>query len=186
MDNVYFYSAGGGTPTEPNVAAPTPTVPEADVVSMFSDAYTDVPVDRWTTDWDNTDFADVQVAGNPTKLYTNLVFAGIEATSQPIDASAMTHFHMDVWTPDPTAAPAVFKIKLVDFGADGAFGGGDDVEHEITLDDTTTPAMATGQWASLDIPLADFTGLTTTGAIAQLIISGDPNTVYVDNVYFHK
>ena len=51
---------------------------------------------------------------------------------------------------------------------------------------TTTPALATGQWVTLDIPLADFTGLTGTGAIAQLIISGDPNTVYVDNVYFHK
>ena len=101
--------------------------------------------------------ADVQVAGDDTKLYTNLVFAGIESTSQPIDASAMTHFHMDIWTPDPTAAPAVFKIKLVDFGADGAFDGGDDIEHEITLDDTTTPALATGDWVSFDIPLSDFT-----------------------------
>ena len=186
VDNVYFYSGDGGGGTEPNVAAPTPTLPEADVVSMFSNAYTDVPVDTWSAVWDDADVADVQVAGDDTKLYTNLVFAGIEATSQPIDASAMTGFHMDIWTPDPTAAPAIFKIKLVDFGPDGAFGGGDDSEHEITLDDTTTPAMATGEWASLDIPLADFTGLTGTGAIAQMILSGDPNTVYVDNVYFYR
>ncbi|MBS3768156.1 MAG: T9SS type A sorting domain-containing protein [Candidatus Cloacimonetes bacterium] len=32
--------------------------------------------------------------------------------------------------------------------------------------------------------MSDFTNLTTTGHLAQLIISGDPNTVYVDNVYF--
>jgi hypothetical protein len=167
------------------VAAPTPTVPEADVISLFSDAYTDVTVDRWTTDWDDTDFADVQVAGNATKLYTNLSFAGIEFVSEQIDATAMTHFHMDVWTPDPTAAPAAFKIKLVDFGPDGDFNTGT-TEHEISLDDTTTPAMATGAWVGLDIPLSDFTGLTGRTNLAQLIISGDPNKVYVDNVYFYR
>ena len=186
VDNVYFYSGDGGGGTEPNVAAPTPTVPEADVVSMFSNPYPDVPVDTWSAVWDDADVADVQVAGDDTKLYTNLVFAGIEATSQPIDASAMTGFHMDIWTPDPTAAPAIFKVKLVDFGPDGAFGGGDDSEHELTFDATTTPALATGEWVSLDLPLTDFTGLTGTGAIAQMILSGDPNTVYVDNVYFYR
>ena len=98
----------------------------------------------------------------------------------------MTHFHMDMWTPDETADPAVFKIKLVDFGADGAFGGGDDVEHEITLTAASTPALASGQWLSLDIPLSEFTGLTTRGAVAQFIISGTPNTVFVDNVLFHR
>ena len=46
------------------------------------------------------------------KSSSNLVFAGIEFTSKPIDASAMTHFSFDYWTPDPTAAPKVFKVKL--------------------------------------------------------------------------
>jgi hypothetical protein len=161
-------------------------VPEADVISMFSNAYTDVFVDTWSAVWDDAEVEDVQVQGDDTKLYTKLVFAGVEATSQPIDASTMTNFHMDIWTPDATAVPAVFKIKLVDFGPDGEFGGGDDVDHELTFDATTTPALATGEWVSFDIPLADFTGLTTTGAIAQLILSGDPNTVYVDNVYFYR
>jgi hypothetical protein len=175
-----------GTVAPPATAAPTPTVPAADVVSMFSDAYPDVTVDTWSAQWDMADVTDVTVAGNAAKLYTSLVFAGIEATSAPIDASAMTHFHIDVWTPDPTAAPAALKIKLVDFGADGAFAGGDDVEHEITVDATYSTPLATGAWVSLDIPLAEFAGLTTRGHIAQLILSGDPNTVYVDNVYFYR
>jgi hypothetical protein len=162
------------------LAAPTPTVPEADVISLFSNAYTDVTVDTWSAGWDNADVEDVQVQGDDTKLYTNLVFAGIEFISEQIDATAMTHFHMDVWTPDPTTAPAVFKIKLVDFGPGGT------TEHEIFLDNTTTPAMATGAWVGLDIPLSDFTGLTGRTNLAQLIISGDPNTVYVDNVYFYR
>ncbi|MBL7978452.1 MAG: T9SS type A sorting domain-containing protein, partial [Bacteroidetes Order II. Incertae sedis bacterium] len=75
-------------------------------------------------------------------------------------------------------------IKLVDFGANGAFGGGDDVEHQVNI---ANPAQ--GQWVSLDIPLSDFTGLTTKKNIAQIIFVGVPtatSTVYVDNVYFHN
>ncbi len=187
VDNVYFFQEdGGGDPAEPDVAAPTPTVPEADVISMFSNAYTDVLVDRWTTDFDQANVADVQVQGDDTKLYTDLVFAVVEATTEPIDATVMTDLHMDIWTADPTALPAAFRIKLVDFGPDGAFGGGDDSESELTFDGTTTPALVTGDWVSFDIPLADFSGLVERAHIAQLVLSGDPNTVYVDNVYFYR
>jgi hypothetical protein len=60
------------------------------------------------------------------------------------------------------------------------------VEHELTFDATTVPALASQQWVSFDLPLSSFTGLTTRGHLAQLIISGDPKTVYIDNVYFAK
>jgi hypothetical protein len=79
-------------------------------------------------------------------------------------------------------------VKLVDFGADGGFGGGDDVEHELIFDATTTPALAQGVWSTIDVPLSDFVGLTTTSNIAQMIIVGEGavNTVYVDNVLFYR
>ncbi|WP_146841186.1 T9SS type A sorting domain-containing protein, partial [Flavobacterium glaciei] len=81
------------------------------------------------------------------------------------------------WTPDLTA----FKIKLVDFGPNGVYQGGDDMEFEITR----TPTLS--GWNSFDIPLSEFTGLTTRGNIAQLVFSGAPaGTVYIDNVYFSK
>src|SRR5690606_12691178 len=92
---------------------------------------------------------------------------------------SMTHFHVDVWTADATE----IKIKLVDFGADGAYDGGDDVEHQITIEN---PALE--KWVSLDIPLSDFTGLTTRAHIAQLIFVGAPskgNTIFMDNIYFY-
>lgn len=185
VDNFYFYDAG--TPTAPSTAAPTPSYPASDVVSLFSDPYTDVTVDTWSAGWDMADVADTTIAGDNTKKYSNLSYAGIEFTSSTIDASGMTHFRMDIWTPDATALPAVFKIKLVDFGANGVWdGGGDDVEHELTFDASTTPALATGSWVTFDIPLTDFINLVTTGHMAQLVISGDPNTVFVDNVLFHK
>tara|TARA_R110000868_G_scaffold21640_7_gene89759 strand:- start:42992 stop:46165 length:3174 start_codon:yes stop_codon:yes gene_type:complete len=184
FDNITLNASGSGGGTggaAPTAAAPTPTVASANVISMFSDAYTDVSVDTWRTDWSSATLEDVMIAGNATKKYGALDFVGIETTTTTIDAAAMTHFHTDVWSSDFTS----FSIKLVDFGANGVYdGGGDDVEHQINID-----APATGEWVSLDIPLADFTGLTTKGHIAQLIYVGAPtggNTVYVDNVYFHN
>ncbi len=179
LDNIYFYKSGG-TAEGPSEPAPAPTLDAADVISLFSDAYTDVPVDTWRTDWSSADFEDVSVAGNPTKKYSNLDFVGIETTANTIDATGMTHFHLDVWSDDFT----FFGIKLVDFGADGVFGGGDDVEHQINFE-----APMQGGWVSLDIPLVDFTGLTTQGNMAQYILVGQPTgatTIYIDNMYFHK
>ncbi len=167
----------------PEAPAPTPTADATNVISMYSDAYQDVTVDTWSAPWDLADVEDELVGADNVKLYTNLVFAGIEFTSQTIDATSLTHFHMDIWTPDDTSAPSEFKVKLVDFGADGSWGGGDDVEHELVFGETT---MNTEMWVSLDIPLTDFINLTTTGHLAQLIISGTPNTVYIDNVYFYN
>jgi hypothetical protein len=185
FDNIQIPEGNVAPPAVPTVAAPTPTVPAGNVISLFSNAYTNVTVDTWSAGWDNADVADVQIVGNDTKLYTNLTFAGIEFTSQTIDATAMSHFHMDIWTPDATASPAVFKIKLVDFGANGVYGG-DDTEHELTFNASSTPPLASNAWISFDLPFSSFTGLITRGHLAQLIISGDPNTVYVDNVYFYS
>jgi hypothetical protein len=192
VDNLYFYNNGeeapptGNAPSEP---APIPTYGSSDVISLFSNSYTDVTVDTWNPHWQysTAEVADLQIYGDDVKKYTKLNFVGIEFTSQTIDATAMTHFYMNVWTPDDVNAPSVFKIKLVDFGANGVWdGGGDDVEHELTLNNSTSPAMASGAWVTLDIPLSSFSGMTTRGHIAQLVLSGDPNTVYVDNILFHK
>ena len=182
FDNVSFHDNGGNPPVVPTVAATPPTVPSEGVVSMFSNVYTNVFMDTWSAAWDDAIIQDVQIAGDDVKLYTGLNVAGIEFISQTIDASTMDHFYMDFWTPDPTAAPAVFKVKLVDLGADGVYGGGDDTEHEVILDETI---LATESWVSLDMPLSDFTGLSERGHLGQLILSGNPNTVYLDNIYFY-
>ncbi|HND55911.1 MAG TPA: hypothetical protein PLV92_26020, partial [Pirellulaceae bacterium] len=163
----------------PLTAAPTPTLPSADVISLYSNAYTNRTVDTWSASWDVADVADVTVGGNATKKYTNLIYAGIEFTSSTIDASTMTHFHADVWVP----SGSVFRVKLVDFGANGTFGGGDDREHELEFNAATSPALQFGAWTSLEVPLSSFTNLTTRGHLAQMIISGDVGTAYLDNVY---
>ncbi len=183
LDNVYLYDAngsgGGGNADEPTMAAPTPTRDAANVISLFSDAYTDVPVATWRTDWSTATLTDTDIGGNAVKKYTDANVIGVE-TSNPVDASGMTHIHMDVWTPNAT----LFAVKLVDFGADGAFDGGDDVEQQLDFAD---PAQ--GQWIPYDIPLSEFTDLTTRSNLAQFIFVGQPegtSTLYLDNIYFYQ
>jgi len=167
----------------PDTGPTAPTLPAADVISLFSNAYTNVAVDTWHTGWSNAQLTELQIAGDDVKKYSSLVFVGVEFfTTAPVDATTMTHFHVDVWTPDAT----VVRVKLVDFGANAAFGGGDDSEHELSFDAASTPALVSGAWLGLDLPLASFTGMTARAHLAQLILSSSSATVYVDNVYFHR
>ena len=170
-----MFTVNSGLASSPTTAAPTPTKLPANVISLFSNAYTNAAVNTWSAVWDQADVADVQIAGNDTKKYTNLVYAGIEFTTSTINATNADFFHIDIWTPTGTS----FKVKLVDFGANGTFAGGDDKEFEYTCN---PPALST--WVSYDIPMSAFTTLTTKAHIAQLIISSSASTVYVDNVFF--
>ena len=177
IDNITF---NAGTASAPSVAPQTPTRPNEDVISLFSNSYTNKPVNTWRTDWSSATLTETQISGNDVKKYTSLDYVGVETVgANLIDISNMLYFHLDLWTPNITT----FRVKIVDFGADAAFGGGDDKEHEVSL----TPTQ--NEWNSLDIPLSDFTGLTTKGHIAQIIFSCAPagqGTLYLDNVYFHK
>jgi len=186
IDNMYFSNeGGGGTGNDAPTEGPTaPTADASNVVSMFSDSYDDVTVDTWLTSWSNdgqgvtAELEDIDLNGNMVKKYSKFGFVGIETSSAPVDASSMTHINFDYWTPDGT----VFKIKLVDWGADKAYDGGDDSEHELALSSVTQ-----GEWVSVSIPLSDFTGMTAKGAIAQYILVAEPwleATYYIDNMYF--
>jgi hypothetical protein len=190
VDNIYFY-ATAVPPSAPTVAAPTPTNPIPNVISLFSGAYTDVAGTNWNPGWGQaTVYSEVMVAGNPTKKYDNMNYQGAQLAS-PINLTATTDLHVDVWT----SSAADFKIKLVDFGVNltGENGGGDDSEGELSF---TTNA---GTWTTLNIPLSNFNMtapkfLTSRAHIGQFIISTAtttggrllvPPSFYVDNIYFY-
>jgi hypothetical protein len=167
----------------PPTAAPVPSEAAADVIALFSDAYDEVPVDTWRADWSAAGaLADETIAGDAVKHYASVQYVGVEFVSQPINATAMTHFHVDIWTPDSTEV----RVKLVDFGANGAYQGGDDSEHELTFTSTSTPALVQGECLGLDLPLSSFSSLRSRGHVAQIVLSGSNSTLYVDNVYFHR
>jgi hypothetical protein len=170
----------------PPTTAPMPALAAGSVISLFSSMYTNVPVDKWSADWDRADVADIAIGGHVAKVYTNLSYAGIEFTSHLIDATAMTHLHFDAWATSGTT----LKVKLVDFGADGVYSGcancGDDRESEVTLNATSTPALTPGTWADLDLPLSGFTQLTGRAHLAQIVLSGDTRTLFVDHLLLHR
>lgn len=180
-----------GTPVEgslvlsgyapPDGPAPTPTHPAAGVISMYSDAYDDVPVESWNPYWQWSTAVDDRYAidGDEAIVYSGLNFVGVVFDGATIDASAMTHLHLDVFAPFGTD----FLVKVVVFNETNGYAIGD---AELRLDADTTPAFEAGRWSSLDIPLADF-GLTESWEhVGQMVFStADAELVLVDNVYWH-
>lgn len=182
FDNITFHPSAVTPPTitVPAAAAPAPTFNPQNVISLHAQGYPSVPVDTWRTSWSAAAYEEVMIAGRPTKRYSSLNFVGIETIANQINITGMTHLHMNVWSHNFSS----FGIKLVDFGANGSFGGGDDTEHELFF-----PNQPLGQWVSLAIPLSDFTNLRNRRNIAQIILVGRPAgvpTVFVDNILFHN
>jgi hypothetical protein len=167
--------------------APNPSDLPENVISIFSDAYTNRPVEYYNGYWapfQTTLSADFQVNGNNILNYTNFNFVGIQFSQPSIDVSAMTHLRMDLYFPNAIAPGTVFKIQLVDFGNDGAFGGGDDSGHTITVNSSS---FVSQQWISLDLALSLFTGLSSRTHMAQIIFEGSNLTnFYADNIYFRQ
>jgi len=175
--------------------APVPTQDPANVISIFSDAYTNVPVDYYNGYWapyqttQGQDDIHIEIDGSIDNIisYTDLNFVGIEFANPTVDAAAMTHFHVDVLVqaPDPIDSGDYLKVKLQDIGPDNTFGTGDDSFHEVTF---TTPALENGTWVSLDIPFADMTGLTSRSNLSQVVFISDATItdIFVDNVYFYQ
>ncbi len=172
----------------PQVPAPVPPQSQENVISMFSNKFDNIQIDSWSADWpDMADVADFKIGDDDLKVYTNLIYAGILFETVLIDATDMDYFHIDVWLPEGVTE---FKVKLVDFGEDGVWSGAPDSQCELTFDAGSNPALVTGEWFSLDIPIEDFMygpeGLFARDHLAQMLLSGTGNTAFVDNIYFYK
>jgi hypothetical protein len=170
----------------PTTLAATPTKLAANVIAMYnsSGVYTDVAINNWADFGDPGTVNDFDIAGKKVKQYPSLSYVGAGFYgANAIDASTFTHLHIDVWTPNATQ----FGVKLVNFAPPAQ------TEAELDYNTTTTPAITTGTWLSLDIPLADFTakGLGGLNNLQQMLFIdnvGGPEraTFYIDNVYFWK
>jgi len=178
IDNIKFSNQDGSQNAEPMGPAPTPTYPAASVISLFSNPYVNVTVDTWQAPWSSAQLTDLQIQGNDTKRYSAMNFTGIETLgANQLDLSGMTHMRLDYWTANMNP----FKVKLVDFGNNGQYAGGDDSESELSFQ----PIAQT--WNTLEIPLSQFSNLNSLSHFSQLILSGEPvgtGVVFIDNVLF--
>lgn len=169
----------------PTVAAPRPpNRPAADVISLFSDVYTDIVIDTFDTPWCPGTTSEILVASNPTKVVTGLGCEGVEFITGRFDATAFTTFHMDIYTNADTANKS-FNVKWSNWN--GGASEANALEYSATNANVLTSPNP-GTWISIDIPLANFTpiGNADRNDFVQFVISSDLGTVYYDNLYLHK
>jgi hypothetical protein len=167
IDDFAYYGTGSGV-TAPVTAAPTPPSRTAgDVISIFSDAYTNITGVDYNPNWgQGTVTTTINVAGNPTLKYANLNYQGTDFSGNPQNVSAMQFLHIDYWTANSTA----LNVSIISPGP---------VEKAKAL---TVPTN--GNWSSIDIPLADFSPVALANLI-QLKFDGSGD-IYLDNIYFYK
>lgn len=161
----------------PTGAAPTPTISAANVASIYSDTYTPATTPNWNPVWDNDNAIDLMISGNNTKKITGAGFLGIDFSgSTHLNLTNATKMHVDVWV-DVLDIGWVFNPKVVDFG-----GTPNEVSSVVySINGGTNPTLVAGQWNSLDITL---TG--TRSDIAQVVITSNIPTFYLDNFYFYN
>ena len=140
----------------------------ADVISIFSGAYTDVAGTDFNPNWgQSTLVATIEIQGNQTLRYANFNYQGTQF-SNPIDASGMDKLHLDMWTADATSV----NFFCISPGP---------VETAYSL--PITP----GQWVSYDIPLSAFANVDMANLIQFKFDGGNGSqTFYLDNIYFYK
>lgn len=160
----------------PSTAAPTPPARNAaDVISLYSDAYTDV-ASNFDAGWCGaSSVSEISVAGNATMAYAGNACQGI-VLNAGVDASAFTNLHVDIYIEAGTdLTSSVFNLKFVNQPGAAAL--------EMNLNVASSPALIAGQWLSVDltVDLTNFTGFKEFGITSNL-----NNKVWYDNLYAYK
>ncbi|GAA4899940.1 hypothetical protein GCM10023311_26680 [Flaviramulus aquimarinus] len=181
LDNIYFYDNGiEGPKAAPEDAPEAPTEDEVtnNVISIFSDAYTDVPNESLNFTPLGATLTIKNIADNNVLEYLNLNFIEQEFAPNTLDISMADTMHIDVWSPVNND----MRITLKDYGENGSTFA----ESSIVLE-----GLEQNQWKSYDIPLADFNGAPQRSHIGRIIIENGASTpdftgtLFVDNIYFY-
>lgn len=178
--SITFESSGGFD------EAPIPTRNANNVISIFSDTYTDVPVDYY-----NGFFLDgfqTTLGGAPPLTlgsgqvinYTMLNFVGIGTFFDvpTLNLTDMTHIHIDINVQEAIDSGDYIELELLNSVGNNEISGASRIESSQLRFD---------EWVSIDIPLADF-GLASRNAIGLLFVKSDNtiSNIYVDNIYYYK
>lgn len=170
----------------PNSAAPTPPARNSwDVISLFSDAYSNITIDTWSAVWDDSNVEDVTLFGDNMKKidFTNFLGVDFSTAGNHQDMSEMTHFHMDFWTDETNVVGKVLNSKFSQWGGTSA----EVTSFILDVNDGTTPAVVGGQWVSIDVPFTQFSDAPQTrDDIAQFLLTSNLDIVYVDNIYVYR
>ncbi len=174
------------------------TIAAADlnIISLFSDVFTNVPVDNYNgyydpvTSYQTTEGGAVVEDGNNIITYTvfNYVameFYGREGSGvQPIDATEMTNMHIDIRVNENVDPSDIFKIEIRN-----NFTEGNEIIGTYTV---TGSELLSNDWVEFDIPLSSFAGLSSKDALGAIFFNsiindvGSITNVSLDNIYFYS
>ncbi|MCH8558862.1 MAG: T9SS type A sorting domain-containing protein [Balneolia bacterium] len=170
---------GQGAPSQPDRNA-------QDVISIISDAYTDIEVDTYSADWDDSDFEFVTIDGTTAMRIDFTNFIGIDFQSNRQNMSEMTHFHMNFWTANETLDKSL-NLKFSEWGGtDGEVSA-----FEYSLNNASNPPLdEQGVWVTVDIPLDSWSPINAPNAVrgdvAQFVITSNLDVVYIANLYVYR
>jgi len=190
VDNVTSESAPVSPAPTLTVAAPTPPArPAADVVSIYSDAYTNITMNNFDAGWcGGAATTQVLIQGNNTlKKNAGVVCHGIDFQTNRQNLTSFTYLHFDFYIADTDLVGDVFNVKLVEFGG----GAGEVSSLEVNINGGTTPQLVSNQWVSVDVPITALGGVVAGNLnrsdIAQVgITTANVDYVWYDNIYLHK
>ena len=163
LDNIYFWKALASTPPNDSSADPTSNKAPADVISVYSDAYSSIATNLNPNWGQQTQTTEIQIDGNNILKYENLNYQGLDYPQT--DVSAMEYVHLDYKTADATA---------IDFFL---------ISANPTVENPYSIPVVTGDWQSIDIPLSVYTANLDRVFNFKTVGNG---TVYFDNIYFWK
>lgn len=165
--------------------APIPTLPPANVKSIFSETFVNETESDFSPGFggSTTETTVITNNGNIVVTYTDNNFTGI-IFENTVDASELGFLHVDVFVQEPGIQ---FEIQIRDVGAnliietDPGTGLpiGDDVDFRFDV-----TGLTVGQWTSFDIPLAGDL-VTQSNNLGALILVAGPDFI-LDNIYFFK
>jgi hypothetical protein len=181
--------------------APAPSRPVANVTSLFSDAYTNVPVRHYNgffapfqttqggagSDPNNVDIQAPFANGTLDNIinYTalNFVSIGMYETVSNVDVSQRTILHIDINVRETVNPGDFIRIQLESGTGSGATSGG-----SFTISAASLRNADANGWASIDIPLSSFSGFNNRSNLGQLFFISDNtiSNIWVDNVYFYN
>jgi hypothetical protein len=170
------------------VFAPTPTRDPANVISIFSDHYTNTPVDFFNGYWQpyqTTLSADFSINGDNFLNYTNFNFVGIQFANPTVNLTDKSNLHFNMYIPNQVPSNFDFLVTLVDFGPDRVSGGGDDTRQQLFV--RKTPRIIADSWITIEFSL---NSMTTRDNVGQIIFENINfsllRNLYLDNIYFYN
>ncbi len=176
-------------PVLPTEGPAAPTYLAEDVVSVFSDSYTDV-TNVGFNDQGAASFERIDLNGNEVLKYARTeveggTFSIIElggANQVNMLSSDVSNLRFDMWFPNEVTSGSSFIFKVVDIGSPIS-------EAFIRINDSFSPAMTQGGWITFDFSIADLTGFGMDGFsnIQQFVLDvRDAPEVYIDNLIFYN